>query len=157
MAKSTRAQEISTGTSDSYTETELADPHPPIRIQRAVLGGESPSVGTDFSEPLSNESQSNELGNPSPQEPALTTESLSGQTATEDSTVNLTDGDGPETETVSAEEIPPYSEWTYKELQAEAKERGLMATGSTEELIARLEEFDEAQAEEVESEEDDFA
>lgn len=151
MAKSTKYG------GDSYTETELADPNPPVRIRRAMLGGEQSLVGTDSSEPLSNESQSNAPETVNRQEPAQTTESLSGQTDKVDSIVNSTDGDGPETEMESSE-IPPYTEWEYRELQAECKERGLTATGSTEELIARLEEFDDEQyAEATEEESDDFA
>lgn len=40
MAKNTHAQEVATGTSDSYTDNELADPNPPqpIVITRPILG-----------------------------------------------------------------------------------------------------------------------
>lgn len=42
------------------------------------------------------------------------------------------------------EEDLPYSEWDYKDLQAELKERGLNAGGSQADLVKRLEEDDEA-------------
>ena len=38
------------------------------------------------------------------------------------------------------------SEWSYKELQTEAKERELPASGSREEIVARLRENDAANA-----------
>lgn len=70
MAKSTKAQQASTGTSDSYTEAELADPTPPIQITRAMLGAVperevSPSVGMDSSPSSESEITRNDNGNPS--------------------------------------------------------------------------------------------
>lgn len=47
----------------------------------------------------------------------------------------------PDVEPLELEEAP-YEEWTYAELQAELKYRGLAATGDTAALIARLEEND---------------
>lgn len=94
MAKSTHGQEVSTGTSDSFTEHELADPNPPVVVQRAMLGGEPKSVGTDSSQSSGDEPQSSNTTNPSPQEPAQTTENPSDQTATVDSDVHSTDGVG---------------------------------------------------------------
>lgn len=44
------------------------------------------------------------------------------------------------------EEDPPYEDWTYPELQAELKERGLAAGGKQPELVARLYEHDEQEA-----------
>lgn len=40
------------------------------------------------------------------------------------------------------DDVPPYEEWEYKDLQAEAKARGLDASGKKEELVARLNEHD---------------
>lgn len=157
MAKNTRAQEVSTGTADSYTEHEKSDENPPPRIQRAMLGGDTPLVGTDSSEFSQSDRPLSEPESHNRRAPARTTENLSAQMDKADSTVNLTDGDGPETETESVEDVPPYEQWTYAELQAECKERQLSAKGSTDELIARLKESDEATSEEDEDDEDDFA
>lgn len=100
MAKSTRAQEVSTGTSDSYTLAELSDPSPPIRIQRAMLGVVPqevlPSVGMDSFQSSGNEATKNDNENPSHQPPAPTTENPFGLTDTADSDADSTDGDGQE-------------------------------------------------------------
>lgn len=48
------------------------------------------------------------------------------------------------------EELPPYEEWSLKELQTEASSRGLVKTGKKEELVARLIENDEAEDDEDE-------
>lgn len=160
MAKNTRAQEVSTGTSDSYTEHEKSDTNPPPRVQRAMLGGDSPSVGMDSSEFSENEQQSNEHGKTLLPDHVRTTESPYDQTVTGDSTVNSTDGDTLATETDSSESeediTPPYSEWDYRDLQTECKERGLPANGSTEDLVARLVESDELSDEDDEDDEDPF-
>jgi SAP domain-containing protein len=154
MAKATHAQEISTGTSASFTEHEYSDSEPGLavareimRINRPMLGEVDKSLaGTDSSESLSTERQENETSNLNLQEPVQTTESLSNRTATADSDADSTDGNG-----LTQEEVPPYSEWTYAELQAECKARELPASGKTEELIARLEDSDE-----LSEEPDDF-
>lgn len=99
MAKSTKAQQVSTGTPDSYTPDELADPTPPIRIQRAMLGAlpeeVPPSVGT-HSSPSSESGITNaDNENQSPRQPVQTTENPSGQPEKETaSTADLTVGDG---------------------------------------------------------------
>lgn len=43
--------------------------------------------------------------------------------------------EGEQAEVVSE---PDYDAWDYRELQAEAKERGLVATGTRDELVDRL-------------------
>lgn len=43
---------------------------------------------------------------------------------------------------IEDDDVPPYSEWEYKELQAEAKARDLNASGTKEDLISRLNEND---------------
>ena len=53
--------------------------------------------------------------------------------------------DEAEAETDEDDEVAPYSEWEYADLQNEAKERDLSAKGSKEQLIQRLEEHDAAQ------------
>lgn len=89
MAKGTKAQEVSTGTSDSYTLEELADPTPPIRIQRAMLGvvpefrEAEPSVGTHSSQSSESENTKSDSVSQSRQAPAQMTESLSGQPESE--------------------------------------------------------------------------
>lgn len=98
MAKSTHSQEILTGTSDSFTDHEMSDPHPPYVVRRAMLGvlkegGES-SLGTTYSEPSSDETQSDKTLNPDLQEPAQTTENPSDQTEKEDSGAPLMGGHG---------------------------------------------------------------
>lgn len=148
MAKSTSSRGA------TFTQHELSDPTPPPRVRRAMLGGDPKSVGTDYSEPSLSESRSSAREKLNPQGPVRTTESLSDRTDQEDSTANSTDGDGPVTETESDE--VPYSEWDYRDLQAECKERGLPANGSTEELIARLEEWDASQFPEEDAD-DDFS
>ena len=110
MAKSTKAQEVSTGTSDSYTPEELADPAPPVRIQRAMLGvvpeEVPPSVGTHSSQSSESETTRNDNENPSLRQPAPTTENPSGQPAKEtDSTADSTVGDG-----LVEEEHQPFDE-----------------------------------------------
>lgn len=95
MAKATHAQEVSTGTSDSYTPEELADPRPPVRIQRAMIGEvDRPLVGDNLppsSETASTEKSANARNVPSP---ALKTENRSSQFAGT-STVDSADGDTP--------------------------------------------------------------
>lgn len=167
MAKSTKAQEVATGTSDSYTEHEKADEHPPLKVTRAVLGGDhmpervggdSPSVGMDSSEFSENEQQSSEHEKILLPEHVRTTESPYDQTVTGDSTANSTDGNTPETETElseeSEEDTPAYVDWTYPQLQAECKERGLSAKGSTEDLVLRLMESDDASTEDDEDDDE---
>lgn len=99
MAKSTKAQQVSTGTPDSYTPEELADPTPPIRIQRAMLGAppkeDASSVGTDSSRSSENANTKSGKENPSLPPPVQTTENPSGQPEKETgSTVVSTVGDG---------------------------------------------------------------
>ena len=102
MAKSTKAQQVSTGTSDSYTDHELSDPVPPIRIQRAMLGvvpteEVASSVGGASTQSSRNETTSSGKTKASPQAPAQTTENPSGVQAKEaDSSAALTGGDGQE-------------------------------------------------------------
>lgn len=109
MARSTKAQQVSTGTPDSYTPEELADPVPPIRITRAMLGvvpeEVKPSVGTDSSPSSESETTKSGNENPNPLAPAQMTENHSGQQGKEtDSTAALTGGVG-QTETE-----PPLSD-----------------------------------------------
>lgn len=153
MAKSTR------GGGPSFSDDELQDPTPPevmlkhpptvnpTRFQYGTLtqiGGELESVGNNLDQFYSDDPNSNETRKQSPQGPAQTTENHSNQSATEtDSTADSTDGSGPETEKESTEDVPPYEEWEYRELQAECKERGLPATGSAESLVAELYAYDE--------------
>lgn len=99
MAKSTKAQQVSTGTPDSYTPEELADPTPPIRVTRAMLGvvpeEVKASVGTDSSQSSKSESMRSDKENPSRLPHAPTMENPSGQPEREtDSTADLTAGDG---------------------------------------------------------------
>lgn len=84
MAKSTRAQEASTGSSDSYTAAELNDPSPPFRIQRAMLGEvdrprkEEPSLAGMGSSPSSeSESTSSDKTKSNVPKPARSTENPS--------------------------------------------------------------------------------
>lgn len=98
MAKATHSQEILTGTADSFTEHELNDPSPPVVVRRAMLGGDPKSVGTDSSESLNRETQSDKSENQDLPSPAQTTENRSGQTEQEsDSSARSTGGGGRKT------------------------------------------------------------
>ena len=55
------------------------------------------------------------------------------------------EGEDDEEAEEEVEEVAPYEEWDYADLKAEAKERGLTATGSKEQLIERLRESDSAE------------
>ena len=92
MAKSTRSQEILTGTSDSYTEDEVAGMSSTLR-GRPMLGGELQSVGTSSSRSSGKEKTSSDKESPSHQAPAQTTESHSSATEA-DSDADSTDGVG---------------------------------------------------------------
>ena len=113
MAKNTHAQEAATGTSDSYTDEESADPTPPLQvtITRPELGTvdkpaepkeEAPSPTTEGGgvSTRSSQSESNvsDKPNQSPQQPAPTMENPSSPIPRADSDANSTDGDGPKTE-----------------------------------------------------------
>lgn len=98
MAKGTKAQEVSTGTPDSYTPEELADPTPPLRINRPMLGvvpeEVKPSVGMHSSPSSKKETSNGDNENPSLQPPVLTTENPSGQMEKGDSDAALMGGVG---------------------------------------------------------------
>lgn len=140
MAKNTNAA------GDSYTERELADPVPPVVITRATLAGEkawTEKAGTDSSEfsKKAGDSQTNKpTGHPSN---APTMESPSSQPLTESDSALTTTSGGPEGEVLVQEDVEPYDQWSYSDLQAECKARGLTATGKSDDLIARLEQWDE--------------
>lgn len=112
MAKNTHAQEIATGTSDSYTEHEGSDPQPPATVRRAMLGelkegdlSSSQPVGTRSLQFSESEQTSNEKQNPLHQPPAQTMENPSGPKVAEpvpDSTAPLTDGVGQKTQPQSS-------------------------------------------------------
>lgn len=107
MAKNTHAQEVATGTPDSYTSHELSDPMP----TRAMIGvliervGEQPSAPQDgMRSTQSSESAqtSNEKPSPDPLPPVQTTENPFEQKAQEtvpDSSAHSTDGNGQKTAT----------------------------------------------------------
>lgn len=99
MAKSTRAQEVSTGTSASYTEHEASDPV----IRRAMLGeidqpvveeGETSSDGINSQQSSESELTSNEKPSQSHPRPAPTMENPSEQKegTGQDSSAHSTDG-----------------------------------------------------------------
>lgn len=143
MAKSTRAGGA------TFTQHELADPHPPFAITRAELGRVDQLAGTDYSGPLSSESQSNAPETPSPRGPVHTMESLSSQTGQgpEGSSADSTDGVG------QMETTNQYDEWnecTVEELREECRERGLAVSGRKDELIARLQQNDAESSSEFE-------
>lgn len=124
MAKSTHAQEVSTGTPDSYTDEEMRDPQPVIitrpmlgEVDRVVIAApyepvprdqddeeieeEEPSVtedGGDSTQSSQSESSDDDKPNQSRQQPAPTTDSHSTPTPTDSSGADSTDGDGPKTE-----------------------------------------------------------
>ena len=94
MAKSTKAQEVSTGTSDSYTEDEVAGMSATLR-GRPMLGGDLLSVGTSSSRSSGREKTSSDKESPSHQAPAQTMESHSSATEAEAvSDADSTDGVG---------------------------------------------------------------
>jgi hypothetical protein len=93
MAKSTKAQEASTGTSDSYTEHELSAA---VLRGRPMLGGELKSAGTNSSRSSKSAPTPNDKTIPSHQAPVPTTENPSGQQETAaNSSAASTGGDGP--------------------------------------------------------------
>lgn len=114
MAKATRAQEVSTGTSDSFTEHELSDPSPPIRIRRAMLGEvDRPlAVGGDSTQSSESEPTSSGSQNRDHQQPAQTTENPSNKSHQADSDADLMDGNTPETVEESAEVTRPAARKT---------------------------------------------
>ena len=105
MAKSTKAQEVSTGTADSYTPHELTDELAVLR-SRPMLGGELTSAGTNSSQSSLSAPTSSAPTTQPLQAPAPTTENLSGQQGTEaNSSADLTAGDGLEELSQSDKEI----------------------------------------------------
>jgi hypothetical protein len=91
MAKSTHAQEVSTGTSESYTEAELSAS---LR-GRPMLGGELKSVGGASTQSSKSGTTSSDKTMPSHQAPAQTMESLSSQReSAQDSSADSMGGDG---------------------------------------------------------------
>lgn len=122
MAKSTKAQQVSTGTSDSYTAHEMSDPVPPVRIQRAMLGvvpeEVSSSVGGDSMRSSKSATTSSESATHNRLAPAQTTENPSGPTET-DSGADSTDGHGQATLSQSDKEIiKPAPPRTAKQARA---------------------------------------
>ena len=93
MAKSTHAQEVATGTSDSYTEHELTDPD--IVVHREMLGGDPALAGTDSSQSSEKEQKSEELPNQTHPSPVPETDNpLKDTDKPERSTVDTADGSG---------------------------------------------------------------
>ena len=154
MAKSTHS-------GPSFTDAELVDPVLPVVVRENLpsnrdrpvtrfqygtlteLGGESSSAGSSSEQSSLNVSNLNKTPKQPRQEPAQTTESLSGPSQTgQDSTALSTGGNGPETEMESIEEYPPYQEWLKDDLIAECRERGLPVSGTKDDLAARLDEYD---------------
>lgn len=153
MAKSTKSGGA------SFTEDELSDPQLPetiVRVTRAEIGG-VPSPGTRSTPSFENEPTSDEVLRVDLPSPVLTTENLSQQIPENPDTSSAPSmgGNGPEMVTESDDLEADYEEWSYAELQAECKARGLSATGKAPELIARLRENDGVEAVE-EIDEDDF-
>lgn len=130
MAKSTRAG------GPSFTPDELADPHPPVVIRRAMLGGEPSSVGTHSLESSENEQQSSGQEMLDLREPVQTTENPSPPTEGADSVVDSTDGDG------QTEMPKPFDEMSKDELKELCREYNLPVSGTNAELIERLENFE---------------
>lgn len=140
MAKSTKAR------GDTYTEAELKDPQPPVRIQRAELGVIDQCPPEDGTDSLPSSRSPEQSGQPtSEQDPSLAPTTVNPSTQTEQgSAVLTTDGGGQPAETEeSTEDVPPYEDWTVKELQDECRARGLTVSGTKAELVSRLEEDDE--------------
>lgn len=149
MAKSTKAH------GPTFTDAELSDPvpsevmkqHATPKVTRFMIGGEPQSVGSNSSQSSDDESSSNETLRKDPQEPALTTESPSSQPQTETATdVASTGGNGLETDKES-DDVPPYEDWSVKDLKAECEIRGLLVSGNKSDLISRLDEDDAVSAE----------
>lgn len=99
MAKSTRHSGA------SYTEHELSDPDAPqqIVIRRAMLGGDPKSVGGSSTPSGEKRVISSDNQMPQDHKPVQTTDNPSSQPPTDqDSDVNTTGGNGPETEKESS-------------------------------------------------------
>lgn len=121
-------------------------------IGNLIEGGDQSSVGSNSSQSSEDGTSSKKLPSQTPQEGAPDAENPSNPSGWAPGDVaDSTDGSIQETETefdeddVDDEEeydVPPYEEWDYRDLQAECKERGLPATGSSEELVRRLVESD---------------
>lgn len=111
MAKLTHAQEVSTGTPDSYTAEETADKHAPVVIRRAMLGevdrplAETPDGGGSSlsTEKLQTSTESSK-GNPRLPAPTMENPSDPQEKEEEVSTVPLTDGDTPKMEPPPSDE-----------------------------------------------------
>lgn len=126
----------------SFNEHELNDPDPPMAIKRFMLGDEAPSVG-DSSVPFGlNESKSSTgetVETPSPA-PMTGSHSDSLPTGEMNSIAPTTGGDGLVTDPPSFvdDDIPPYDEWSNKDLKEECRVRGLAVSGNHDELVKRL-------------------
>lgn len=104
MAKNTHAQEVSTGTSDSYTPDEWADVKARLG-DRPQLGDvdtsdekeEAPSVGNNSEASSENESQESDYETVNLPQDAPDVENPSGGSEVEGSTVHMTDGSSQET------------------------------------------------------------
>lgn len=154
-----------TSSGPSFSDNELSDPDLPRTVQQNLPsnrdrpvtrfmfgisdaeGGEELSAGNNSSQSSRDEFNSNSQQTVNRQKPVPDVENPSvhsGQESSDDAL--LTDGNIPEMEMASDDEVPPYSEWSYRELQAECKVRELVATGTHDELVDRLEKFDERHA-----------
>ncbi len=126
MAKATHAQEVSTGTSDSYTDHELADVEAPYQVlvtrpdlstvdkpresKAEEVTSSAKADGGDSTQSSKNASTESTKLSQFPQQPAPTMENLSSQTEEEISDADSTDGNGQETEqprSGSARKTPP--------------------------------------------------
>lgn len=135
----------------SFNEHEINDPDPPLAVRRFMLGDEAPSVGDNSAPSGQSESWSSAGVTADNQSPVQTTESHSDSHPTGEMnfTAPLTGGDGQETEAPSfaeVEDVPPYDEWSNKDLKEECRVRGLIVSGNHDELVKRLMDDDEAAA-----------
>lgn len=107
MAKNTKAQEVATGTSDSYTDDEIQDPDPPVRITRAELGTvDQPWHGNNSTQSSENDETESDSQKASRRKPAPTTDNRSKRRGkATDSDAISTDGDGPKTDRPLSDDI----------------------------------------------------
>lgn len=127
---------------DTYNEHELNDPDPPLAIRRFQLGDEYQFPGDNSAPSGLNESRSNAGETVETPSPAPMTGSPSGSppTGETNSTAHSTAGDGRVTDPPSFvdDDVPPYDEWSNKDLKEECRVRGLTVSGNHDELVRRL-------------------
>lgn len=77
-----------------------------------------------------------------PQVAAVTDDTVTGTVTVDGAAAPVIETPQPEAVTATADDYDDEDEWEYRDLQDEAKERGLKASGKREDLVARLRRHD---------------